>query len=71
MAAAGDIPGLGEISVIGKGDNVNEGYPISLHSVDVVEQARRYFEQATGPQTLTLRRNGSTLTVIVLCRALV
>jgi hypothetical protein len=36
-----------------------------------LEEARHYFEHATGPQTLTLRRNGSTLTVSVICRPLV
>jgi len=40
-------------------------------SAYTLEEARQYFEHATGPQHLILRRNGSTLTVNVICRSLV
>jgi membrane-associated protease RseP (regulator of RpoE activity) len=36
-----------------------------------LDEARAYFEQAEGPQELTIRRDGSTLSVKVVCRPIV
>jgi Aspartyl protease/PDZ domain len=36
-----------------------------------LDQARDYFEHAVGPQRLTIRRNGSSLSVLVACRPIV
>ena len=36
-----------------------------------VSEAREYFEHAVGPQKLTVRRNGSTVSLTVQCRPIV
>lgn len=55
---------------IQQGDEVLtiNGRPASAFTLD---EAREYFEHAIGPQYLTLRRNGATLKVTVVCRPLV
>jgi S1-C subfamily serine protease len=36
-----------------------------------LDEARKYFEHAMGPQRLTVRRNGSTMTLTVECHPIV